>query len=438
MARQDLFKNYFRNPNKKFIDSGVICPECDSTENHEWKIDDSSIVDTDGKDTKKLLDLDDISSPIDEFNTSTNIIGPKGNHTIPGLSKGPQNKESSFSLSPDFGNSISDPLIGGIPYNTDIEFDLTLPDSDTPERLRFEADPNREYPILDQINDYFVCMGLPIKASIESKLFDENICAGSSLSDHAKCLDYIKRKKQKLNSKEDNHLPYLVFKSTIVGYDFKVDNISIFQKFLSDKFPTSPYLKEVIDPEGIVKKEIPFNLIFDTVKVEETVKEIATTPLIYKVKLDPVTNDIVSKEVVKTVLDFSTTEKEIKLTETTCLSVPAFKTDLESAVSYAIKIIYPSDVDATKQYIWLRHSPSKKELEDLFEESNIKREKLGLYKQTYLEWYNNWVKTTIDKGYWIPVNTLYIVLGTREKLIPPVLIYNPNTFRIKTEIARHI
>lgn len=446
MPKQDLFKNYYRNPNKKYIDSGVICPECDSKENDTWKIIDGAVVSTNGTDTTKLLDLSDVASPIDKVETGSVISTPKSTTILDGITREPQLKSQFFSLYPAFGNDITDPRVGGIPYNTDLEFDLMVPGFIEPEKLKFEADPNREYPILQQVNDYFACIGAPIVASIESTDLDNKLCGQLDQSDHKRCLEQIKKKKE--GKLETDDLPFLVFRSTAFGYEFEISNPTFYQKILSDTFPTSPYIGKGLGAGGKditikIGHNVLYNYIDETVTEDsltaklENPNKIAVSPVGYKVTLDRETGTIISKEPITTEITYrKQLEEKVYLFETACLRVEAFKYDESGAVSYSLKITYPAEVDATSQYVWLRHVPQKKEMNRLYEEYKEKVKDTGVIP-SYDTWYRMWTLDTIEKGYWVPVNTLYIVLGTKDKLISPVLIYNPNSFSVKINQAKH-
>lgn len=393
MATQDLFKSYFRNPKKKFIESNVICPECDATGDYHWKIDKSSVIKTDGTNTEKLADLSDISSPINKSGTLTTEAGPNGDITIPGDSKGDQNKESYFGLAPDFGLEKGDPGIDGIDYNTDICFDFSSNGHPQKTKVCQKHDPNRKYPILDQINDYFACIGEPIKASIEYKKLSESNCLGTP-DDTDKCKAIIDAKREGATNEPDlfdTEIPNLVFKSTISGYEFDISKIEITKYLVSEEFPTSPYTKSS-------------NLLGIPVYSEND-----KTKLIGYIS---------------------------ELQEVECLSAPANKYTDGSSVSYTIKIEYPQGIDPNRTFVWLRTKPYQKYLDDEYK-------KYKFYEQgdilDYVPWYKTkWTNDTIKNGEWIPISTLFIALGTEEHLINPILIKNPNPFPIKIQVAKHV
>lgn len=460
MKKTDAIAKYYQNPKSRFIESGIVCRGQGGGKKGITFFDDNVTAKNDHE-AKKLIPVGDIFSSYTAYTSSTLFLDAGEFAVIPPMSYGEMEAKYFFRLDSKYHSSpYSEAFKAAFKHSIDIELDIIIQDNlGKPLSARLVFKGKDKNGALSSLNDFFECLSVPVKAEIQAHNLLDVHCGmlknldlfKVSLSERVRtCLNKVS--KTPIKDEKDLQEPFLVFSSKKDGYPFKVMGVRIYEHFVSEEYPESPFdpktkeeeqkgfrkvtLKEDVCrrvshlkyPNGAYKGIIvkPTYPMFNDKAVDEEMKSILMATLPQWKTLDSSSVDITKIEEFKSDLDLVKYSADGRAYVEVCTN---------QGLTCALNGIYVEDEEGNLLELYLDPdggNGSKKEesIDTSMRTFSSTREYLGFVGANNL---------------WTTIGAFYSCLGAEDNLYEArkgyhsaVALFNPNPFPVEVAYLTYI
>lgn len=455
MKKTDAIAKYYKNPKSRFIESGIICRGLGGGDKGITFFDDN-VVAKNNAESKKLIPVGDIFSGYTSLSSSTINLGAGEFAVIPAMTYGEREAKYYFTLDKKYANENTKELYkGAFSHSIDIEIDIVLKDivgKPVSARLVFRGvDAGGS---IASLNKFFSCLSVPISVGIEylkptdccgfKKRMDATF--GISLEERIRsCVNEMHNVKPIGNSGET---AYLVFFSSEEGYQFKVMGVRIYEHYISEDYPNSPFdapygvedtfkkstLKEDVSrrisfmkyPNGAYKGVIirPTYPMFNDSAVEEHLKSVMMATLPQWKSLSTNCIDISNME------DFTS---DVDFVKYTADGRAYIEVCTNQGLTCALNGVYTEDQDGNLIELYINpdeKGDNESDIDASYKNFSSVREYMSFIGANNL---------------WQPIGDFYSCLGAVDNLVSmrngfhsAVVLFNPNFFPVEVSYVTYI